>query len=100
MGSWGKKQTGIRQQDHWRSQPITMATNPVQAFKREPRTYGIPGQERTSHAEPDCSDIPRCEACPQAEAGHDDETGPDAYGSDAVERAADVFGSRRVLHGS
>ena len=100
MGGRSKQQAGIHQQDHRCSAANHNGrqSDPPEAFKRKPLARDIRQQEQTCHAEPYRGDIPWREARAHTDARHDNESGPDAHGSDAVECAPDVFGSRWILH--
>src|SRR5581483_11473103 len=50
------------------------------------------------NAEPYGSDVPGAEAGLDAQAGHDNEARPDAYGGNAIERPACILRGCRMLH--
>jgi hypothetical protein len=100
MGRRGEQQSGIHEQHHGRaaakhngSQP-----DPAEALDRKPLAQQVGQQEQSADAEPERRNVPRREARTQAEACHDDPSGPDAGGSEAIECATCEFGRGRVRH--
>ena len=100
MGRRGEQQAGIHEQHHGRaaaehngSQP-----DPAEAVDRKPLAQQVGQQKQSADSEPERRNVPRREARTQTEARHDDPSGPDAGGSEAVKCATRVFGRGRVRH--
>jgi hypothetical protein len=100
MGGGSKKQTRIHQQDHRR--PTAghdgRRAEPAEAVKRQSFFQRIRQQQQAGDGEADGRDIPWRQARAHAEPRHDDEAGPDADRSEAVEGAARVVRCRRLRH--
>ena len=92
MRRGGEKQAGIGQQDggagaeHDCSQSGTTEALQGYALAHHKRQ-----KKHSSHAETERCDVPRGEARPQAEAGRDDPSRPDAYSGEPVESATCVL---------
>src|SRR6185503_10831964 len=68
-------------------------SDPAEAIERNALAPDVRQQEQARHAKAKRGDVPRREAGLEAQASHHDPSGPDADGSEAIEGAADIFGS-------
>ena len=99
MCRWREQQAGIRKQDrrtsaeHDRHQP-----DPTEAFERQALPQHVRQQKQSGDAETKRGDVPWCEARPEAEARHDDPSGPDADRRKAIEGTARIVCSRARIH--